>query len=507
MTPQDPPQNSHEQTRKLDRHFAGGLAWTAGAKWATQLASWASLLALARLLSKADFGIGEMAGMYLVLTNMVAEFGVGTAVLHMPELSRRALGQLHAFSCVLCSAIFGISILVAPFIAQFFHTPQLTTVIIVGNFAFLLTGFQAVPLGLLQRDMDYRKLSIAEAAQAIAQAVVGVLFAWLGWGYWALILGGHAGKIVNTVLVSNWKRVPFAMPWWNDIRIAVGLGRQIAIGRLAWSAYSYSDGVIVGRVLGDSVLGTYRMAMNLASAPADKVSTLLMRTAGPLFANVQSDLPLVRRYFRIFAEALSLTVMPLMTGLVMLAPDAVPVVLGQQWKDAVAPLQWLAAFMMLRTMGILMDQVLISQRATKLTMRMSLLNFVVMPIAFYFSAHAYGTVGVAASWLALAPLTILPSQIIMLRRIHLPFRDFAAVLWPAIASSTVMALAVYSFRLWLAHRALPVIAGLGLEIALGGAIYVLFLLVVFRPKVLRYVNFIHELRARKSVLASEPAVT
>jgi len=81
------------------------------------------------------------------------------------------------------------------------------------------------------------------------------------------------------------------------------------------------------------------------------------------------------------------------------------------------------------------------------------------------------------------------------------------VLWPAIASSTVMALGVDGFRLWLAHLALPVIAGLALEITLGGTIYVLFLLVVFRPRVLRYVNFIRELRARKGVPASEPAVT
>jgi hypothetical protein len=57
-----------------------------------------------------------------------------------------------------------------------------------------------------------------------------------------------------------------------------------------------------------------------------------------------------------------------------------------------------------------------------------------------------------------------------------------------------MALGVCGFRRWLAHLELPVIAGLALEIALGGAIYVLFLLVVFRPRVLRYVNFIRELQ-------------
>ena len=48
--------------------------------------SWAALLILARLLSKSDYGTGEMAGFLFALTNTLAEFGVGTAALHMKEL-------------------------------------------------------------------------------------------------------------------------------------------------------------------------------------------------------------------------------------------------------------------------------------------------------------------------------------------------------------------------------------------------------------------------------------
>src|SRR5580698_1161496 len=109
-----------QDQRSLDSQFARGLAWTASSKWATQFFIWTSLLATAHLLSPADLGIGGMAGIYFNLTNMLAEFGVGTAVLHMPELDRGALGQLHAFSILLCSGIFGLSIPAAPLIAGFF---------------------------------------------------------------------------------------------------------------------------------------------------------------------------------------------------------------------------------------------------------------------------------------------------------------------------------------------------------------------------------------------------
>ena len=70
------------------------------------------------------------------------------------------------------------------------------------------------------------------------------------------------------------------------------------------------------------------MAMNFATAPAEKVSTLIMRAAGPLFAKVQSDLALVRRYFLILAEVLTMIELPLMLGLGMVAPQAVQAILG-----------------------------------------------------------------------------------------------------------------------------------------------------------------------------------
>src|ERR1019366_10013922 len=111
-----------EDRRSLDTKFAGGLAWTAGAKWATQILTWASVLAVARLLSPADFGVGAIAGIFLGLTNVLAEFGIGTAVLHMPELDRRTLGQLHLFSLFLCAGIFTVSVAAAPGLAWFFRS-------------------------------------------------------------------------------------------------------------------------------------------------------------------------------------------------------------------------------------------------------------------------------------------------------------------------------------------------------------------------------------------------
>jgi PST family polysaccharide transporter len=219
-----------------------------------------------------------------------------------------------------------------------------------------------------------------------------------------------------------------------------------------------------------------------------------MRATGPLFARVQSDLPLVRRYFLIVTEILLLTLLPLMLGLALVAPEALEVILEPKWLAATGPLQWLAVYMTLRPLATLAEQVLISQRQTRFTMQMSVLTFILMPVAFYVTALWYGPSGVAASWLVLTPVVILPVLIKVLRTIQLSTAEFLGAMWPAVAGAIVMVPSVLLLRSWLLSQAWPVAMVLALEVMGGGLIYAAVLLGFFRNRLTRYIRFAKDLR-------------
>jgi teichuronic acid exporter len=487
------------QHRHLDAAFVGGLAWTAGAKWVTQIATWLSVLIAARLLSPGDFGIVDMAAVVGMITNVLAEFGIGTAVLQMRELDRRVLAQLNTISLVFSAIAFAAAVATAPLVAAFFRSDQLKLLVVINSLGFFITAVQAVPLGLMQRDMDYRRLSWAEAVQAIVQAVVTVSTAFAGMGYWCLLAGPLAGKGAAAALVVFWKPVPFAWPRWKEVAVPMRFGLEVALSRVAWTAYSQADAVIVGRMLGKSSLGVYRLAISLASAPAEKISLLIMRVTGPLFARVQDDQALVRRYFLFISDALALSVFPLVFGLAVVAPDAVTVILGPKWAEAIVPIQWLAAFMTVRTLNALMTQVLTSLRQTTFLLWMSIFTFVVMPCSFFVASH-WGASAVAASWIIMAPLTMIPPAVKLFRSIHCTVWEYLRILAPPLIGSVVMAGVVLALRIWALPPGWPALWRLTIEVAAGGATYAGILLGFFRPLVLRYVHFIARLRKDRGTL-------
>ena len=486
-----------EEHGKLDRDFAGGVAWTAGAKWFTQLVTWLSVLVAAKILTPDDFGAVELASFATILTNVLAEFGIGTAVLQMRELDKRTLAQLNSVSLIFSTMAFLLSSALTPLIATFFRTQHLMLLMFINNLQYFITGFQAVPMGLLERDMDYRKIAIAESAQAIAQASTTVICAYAGLGYWALLAGPMAGRLVLAGAVVFWKPLPFALPRRAEVMGPMRFGFHVAVTRLAWAAYSQSDTIIIGRVLGTSALGAYRMAMSIGTAPADKVVLLIMRVTGPLFSKVQGNTALMKRYFLFISDALAWITFPLIAGIIVVAPEVVTL-LGPQWMAAIAPLKWLATYTLLRPLGTLTGQMLISLRFASFGMWMTLFGAVVMPAAFSVAAF-HGTDMVALMWLAMSPLVLFPIVLKVFRAIRCTVWEYLAIMGPPAFAALGMILVVISVKRWLIPIGISNIRSLVYQVAAGGISYSVILQMFYRPVVMRYFRFAMDLRSKSTL--------
>jgi O-antigen/teichoic acid export membrane protein len=293
------------------------------------------------------------------------------------------------------------------------------------------------------------------------------------------------------------------MPRWKEVAAPLRFGFEVAASRLVWSAYVQADAIVVGRMLGSSTLGSYRFAINLASVPAEKISALIMRVTGPLFARIQDDHKLVRRYFIVISESFGLAILPLGLGLAITAPDVVEALLGPKWIGAVRPMQYLALFMALRDIMALFSQILTAQRKTKFVLWISIVNFAVMPISFYFAAR-WGAGAVAAAWIVLTPVTFLPTAIELFRTIDCKLREYMSAMVPPLAASVAMAIVVLAIRAWLLPAAWPVRWRLAAEVAAGGVVYAALLLGVCRSTVLKYIRFFAELRKGRTAPGETP---
>lgn len=486
----------------MDRHLLTGIAWTAAAKWSSQILTWASLLVVARLLLPSDFGIVGMAAVYLGILKLFSEFGVGSAVITIRNLSEQEIAQINSFSVIVGIIGFLLSCSAAIPLGWFFRSPQLPAVVIVMSTGFIITGFQTVPFSLLQRDFRFKLLSAISTFTALAQSLCVLLLAWTGFRYWSLVVGDVTGTLLLATLNVAWRPCHFACPRLKSIRHAIHFSLQLVIARLSWAFYSDADFLVAGRVLGANALGGYTFAWNLATLPVEKITTLAGQVTPSVFSAIQTNTCELRRYFQTLTEALSLITFPTALGLGLVAPEFVPLVLGKAWHGAIVPLQILAYYGSVRSISALLGPLLTALRETRLLMWSNLAGAVIMPIAFYIGSR-WGPPGIACGWVVAYPVVALPLYHRALSRINLTARMYLDAIRPSISASLVMIASVYVVKLvfpvtW------PLYERLALEIACGAATYLAVLLIFHLDRIRVLATIYRTLRATDAATTTIP---
>lgn len=482
--------------RRLDRSLVTGLAWTGGAKWATQILSWLSTLIVARLLTPADYGLVGMAMVYLGFVQLVNELGLGSAVIQRRGLTDDQVARLAGLSVLAGFGFFAVSAAAAWPIARFFAEPPVTAIIVVLSLTSVINGWQLIPKSLLTRDLQFRRVAGIEAAEAITLTATTLSLAVAGLGYWALVIGPVAAKLVGTVLTIIWRPQRLAWPRrFRSIAGEVAFGWHVVVSQVTWYLYTNADFAIVGRVLGKTSLGAYTIGWSLASIPVDRISAVVGRVTPAVLAAVQDDPPALRRYFAGLTETLGAITFPASIGLALVADHFVLVALGDGWRAAILPLRLLAFYAGFRSIATLYGQVMIATGRPHLLMQFNLVALLILPLMFYLGT-TWGTAGVAAAWIVGYPIVTVPFFLrYVLRFTGLTVGGYLRALWPALSGTAVMAVAVLLTRA-LTDGALARPLALALDVGVGALAYLGFVAAAHRARVAAIRRVLRESRQR-----------
>jgi len=429
----------------LTRAFAGGIAWTAAARWSAQAISWGATLVVARFLSPADYGLVAMATVFIGLVAIVNEFGVGMTVVTLRDLSDEQVAQLHGLALGVGLINGVLSIALAPLVARFFGRPELVSIVSLLGVTFVAAGLRTVPTAMLRRSFRYRTLAAIESTQAVVAATVALAGALVGAGHWALVVSQLAAALVWTTGAAAAAPLRFAWPRRRVLGDALDFTRHQFTGSVAWYCYSSADFVVAGRMLGALELGAYSLAWTFARIVPERLANVVIGVAPTFLAAVRDELPVLRRWIYTLTEAMALVAFPMLIGIALTAPDLVHIAVGDRWQDAVMPLRLLALYGAFDTVLQLVTRGLVAAGDVRFTARLGMLLAAVMPMAFFVSVR-WGATGIAVAWLTVAP----PFRLALLqrarRRIGLDARDYGRALWPALSAAAIMTVAVLAAR-------------------------------------------------------------
>jgi O-antigen/teichoic acid export membrane protein len=197
-------------------------------------------------------------------------------------------------------------------------------------------------------------------------------------------------------------------------------GIKIMGSRIQWYMYSNADYLLVGRMLGKDMLGHYTMAFRLATLPTEKVTAVVNQVMFPAFSQLQNDLPSLCQAFLKTTSYVSLITFPLLAIIAAFAPEIVVGLLTDKWLPSVFPLRVLCVIGLLRSVDVIIPQVLVARGRATLIFKYTTLLMCVLPASFAAGCYLGGINGVAYAWMLAYPPLSACLMFFGLRELELP---------------------------------------------------------------------------------------
>ena len=369
------------------KKLAHGIGW--GALSSIAVAGFQILFmgVMARLLVPADFGLVAVANLSLRVLSYFAQMGVSAAIVQKPEIEKEDTAAALFVSLLIALIATVAAILLAPLVSTFFEMPLLKGILRVISLTFLISGFAAISLGLLRRNLEYKYLAIIDALSYIlGYGGVGISMAFMGYGLWALVGATLAQALFSCLLSYSKVRHSLSLLHSSPSRkhfISFG-SKYSVIGFMEFASFNL-DAILIGKILGEAASGLYNRALVIANLPIQQPATVITKALFPFLSTFSGEREKQQVAVQLSTLVIGGYAFAVSFGISAAAHDIVLVLLGDKWTSTIPILELfvlsIGPSFISHAVGVSLDSI----GQLKIKMKIQLTSFVILCALMFFA--------------------------------------------------------------------------------------------------------------------------
>lgn len=343
---------------------------------------------LARILGPEPFGLVAIAWLFIGLGNLVADFGLASALVQRSAITNRDIRFVFTVQMLAGVAFTSIVASTASVLAAFFHRPDAAPVLQAMAFFFVLQASGQTAAALLRRSMDFRSIQFASTGSyAVSYILVGLPMAWNDAGVWALVTAQLTQATINSLVLNLRVRHAMRPTPRPDSAGMLAFGSGVLAGNVSSWGISNVDAAIVGRFFGLEELGLYNRTMNLVATPMNACVSALQGVLFAAYSRSQADIPALRRVYLATVGGLAALLVPAFAALAAVPETVIVGIYGEAWAPAAPLLTALALAMPLNVLLALGGPLVLGLGKAKWEAGVQGFSLIVMVVAVWAGAN------------------------------------------------------------------------------------------------------------------------
>jgi PST family polysaccharide transporter len=449
-----------------------GVLWKFAGQAGAQTVRFATVVVLARLLQPADYGAAAVAVALASFAPTLGDMGMGSALVQTDRATRQVRSTAFWGSIAFGLAISMLFVIFARPVGAFLEDPRIGTMVAVGALTFAIYSLGAASHAVFIREMNFRAIELRFMLSLVVAGIVSICAASLGLGAWALVL--QQVVLMTTFVAALWWHAGWRPAFEFSADVFRELSRfavRIAGGRWARLIELVVLSLLIGKLVSVAALGAWAFAMSTVILPLAVIAIPIAEVLFSAFSRLQGERERIAALWLDSIGLLAAVIVPVLVGLVVVAPDLIPLVFGSQWEVSVVIVQILSVYVIIRSLQSWNSVVLDAAGRPHVTLWTQVAALALTPLAVIVGAH-WGIEEVAIFFVLGQLIAVeIPSFLFVLSELRVGPAKVAARLWGIAAATLVMATVCLLVRFGLEAAGVAMAGRAVVTIAVGLLVY------------------------------------
>ena len=289
---------------------------------------------LARVLSPNEYGVVAIVTVLSSFLALVGQVGMSPAIIQN-DFEDREIVSLYNISVIfggILSLAFGFS---GRYIAEIYENDAYISLVIVLAIALFFDTSVMVPGALLRKQKKFFTIGVIEISASLVSSLFTLIFALMGYSYYALVIGTCVNSIINFVV--KWKVSKLSYCLIIDFKPLKRIF-SFTIFQLFTNLLTYFSGnidnLVIGKLFGARDLGIYDKAFIIMRYPLNYLGTAITQVLHPIMSERKNDKDTICHTF--VKMSLFMTYFGIISSVFLgfNAENVIFIMFGEKWLEA-----------------------------------------------------------------------------------------------------------------------------------------------------------------------------
>lgn len=474
--------------------YLSNFIWRSLERWGALGVSFIVSIVLARLLSPDAYGTIAIVTVLITILDIFLDSGFGNALVQKKDSDDVDFSSVFYFNVGFSIVLYFILFLSSPIVADFFNVPELKSIIRIMGLSVIVTGLKNIQQSYVTKNLLFKKFFFATLIGTIIAAFIGILFAYLGFGVWALVAQYLSNNLIDTVILwftVKWR--PRRVFSFERVKKMYPFAWRLLASSLIFQGYTELRQLLVGKFYTKADLAYYNQGYKFPNLISTNLNVSIRSIIFPAMSKAQDDIVHVKNMLKRTIQVSQYVICPFVLGLAACADSFVKAILTEKWLPCVPYLQLFCLAFILGQMGTANQNAAMSIGRSDIKLKTEIvktaIDIIVLLITIFISPMAIA-IGYALSTIPRTIVCSWPTKKLLGYSFLQQIKDIS----PNLILGIIMAICVWLIR----YLELSALIALVIQIVIGIIIYVGLSIVTKNESFIYILNTIKTMKKGKN---------